>query len=424
MKNRLIVISFDAVGARDLPFLKTLKNFKEFFETSSYCENVSSVYPSVTYPAHTSIVTGRYPSHHGVVNNTLVQPGRICSPDWMWQRKYVKGTTLYDEAIKNNMTVASLFWPVTAKSKITYNMPEVLANRPWQNQIVVSLKNGTPLYEFKLLKKFGKQVDGVHQPQLDNFNHQSALYTLEKYHPDLMLIHYTDVDTKRHENGLDHEEVTNALLRHDKRLGEIQEKLKDLGIYEETTIAILGDHYQMDVKQIVYFNYLFLTKGWINVKNGKIRDYQVLCHNADGSCYIYVKNRKIQGDVEKLLKQCEENPIYGIERVYTGQEAGKMGADSACDFMIEAKEGFYYLDEFETLTEPVKDAKKHVMWATHGYHPDKKDYQTFFAIKGPSIKQGIKIEKMSLVDEGPTLAKVISVNLLKTDGKCMDMIFK
>jgi predicted AlkP superfamily pyrophosphatase or phosphodiesterase len=160
------------------------------------------------------------------------------------------------------------------------------------------------------------------------------------------------------------------------------------------------------------------------VKNGKIKDYQILCHNADGSCYIYIKDRKIQGEVERLLKQCEENPIYGIERVYTGQEAGKMGADPDCDFMIEAKAGFYYLDEFETLTESVKDAKKHVMLATHGYHPDKKDYQTFFAIKGPSIKQGIKIEKMSLVDEGPTMAKVISVNLLDADGKCMDMIFK
>lgn len=60
-------------------------------------------------------------------------------PDWYWYRKRIKGDTFYDLAIKNGMKVGALFLTVTAKSKIQYNMPEILANRPWQNQIVVSL---------------------------------------------------------------------------------------------------------------------------------------------------------------------------------------------------------------------------------------------------------------------------------------------
>lgn len=87
---------------------------------------VDSVYPSITYPAHTTIVTGRYPCHHGVVNNTKIQPGRK-SPDWYWQRKYIRGTTLYDEARSAGMTTAALLWPVTAKAKIHYNVPEIFA---------------------------------------------------------------------------------------------------------------------------------------------------------------------------------------------------------------------------------------------------------------------------------------------------------
>lgn len=136
-KQRMIIISLDAVGTKDIPYLKTLPNFKKLFEKSAYCMNVESVYPSLTYPAHTSIITGCTPNHHGVINNTCFQINRK-SPDWMWQRRFVKKMTLYDELLKQKKKVAAVLWPVTAQSKITYNVPEVFANRPWQNQIMVS----------------------------------------------------------------------------------------------------------------------------------------------------------------------------------------------------------------------------------------------------------------------------------------------
>ena len=59
--NPMIVISLDAVGTEDLPYLKTLPNFSRFWRDAAVCEQVRSVYPSLTYPAHTSIITGKYP---------------------------------------------------------------------------------------------------------------------------------------------------------------------------------------------------------------------------------------------------------------------------------------------------------------------------------------------------------------------------
>ena len=57
--KRVMIISFDAVGRADLEFLKSLPNFGSFLQGAALCDHVNSVYPSVTYPAHTSIVTGR-----------------------------------------------------------------------------------------------------------------------------------------------------------------------------------------------------------------------------------------------------------------------------------------------------------------------------------------------------------------------------
>ena len=81
--------------------------------------------------------------------------------------------------IKKGKKVAALLWPVTAKSKIQYNLPEVVALRPWQNQIVVSALNGSMFYEIDLARRFGKCIKGIQQPELDNFVQLSLLYTLK-----------------------------------------------------------------------------------------------------------------------------------------------------------------------------------------------------------------------------------------------------
>ena len=224
-KPKMLVISLDAVGSGDIEKAMELPGFARFFDGASRCMSVHSVYPSITYPAHTSIVTGRYPVHHGIVDNTKIQPNRK-SPDWYWQRKYIRGTTLYDEALKQGMTVAALLWPVTARSKITWNLPEIFANRPWTNQILTSLRNGTPLYQFHLNQKFGRLRNGIKEPELDHFTHASLKYTLEKYRPDLTLVHFTDVDSQKHDYGTGSPEAWAAMERHSERLMEIQDLLE------------------------------------------------------------------------------------------------------------------------------------------------------------------------------------------------------
>ncbi|MEG2231952.1 MAG: ectonucleotide pyrophosphatase/phosphodiesterase, partial [Lachnospiraceae bacterium] len=305
--QRLYLISFDACGAEDLEMMRSLPNFGRVMERAAICERVASVYPSLTYPAHTSVITGKMPKHHGVVNNTLLQPNRP-TPDWMWQRKYIKGTTLYDEMLQRGWTVASLLWPVTAKSKITYNLPEVMANRPWQSQMTVSAMNGSLAYQLELNKKFGKLRDGIHQPALDHFTHASALHTIEKYHPNMMLIHYTDVDTNRHIYGVHHKKVTEAMKRHDVRLGELLQCIERTGrldgTWQDTTIVLLGDHYQQDTTNIVYLNYLLREHGLLTTQDDRITSYRVIAKNCDGSCYLYL-NAHSAIEREQIMTELE-----------------------------------------------------------------------------------------------------------------------
>lgn len=69
MKKKLIVISADAMVYEDLEFMATLPNYSEFIKNASMVERVRTIYPTVTYPAHTTMVSGCYPDRHGVISN-------------------------------------------------------------------------------------------------------------------------------------------------------------------------------------------------------------------------------------------------------------------------------------------------------------------------------------------------------------------
>lgn len=422
MDKKLIILSLDAVGGRDMEFMESLPNFGRIVKQGAICRNVTSVYPSLTYPAHTSIVTGKYPSNHGIINNVKFQPGRP-QPDWFWQRERINGTTIYDEAAKQGKKVAALLWPVTGKARsIAYNLPEVLPNRPWENQMMVSFLNGSPLYELDLQRRFGAIRKGISQPYLDDFTQASMIYTLKKYRPDMMLVHLTDADTMRHNFGVDSKEAREALVRHDTRIGELLDALEELGWMESTNLVILGDHYQIDTHTILYPNWFFKQNGHIRVRDGVIVDWNILARDCDGSCYIYVKEKKYYQEAASLLKRMSGEG-EGISHIYTGKQARAQGADGRCAFMIEAKPGYYFQNGWNRQTDKTGPGlfaeNSHLQAATHGYHPEINGYETFFVGMGADFIPGAVVEQMSLVDEGPTIAGILGIELAEADGCCI-----
>lgn len=424
-ENYMIIISMDAVDKKDFEILRELPNFKRLLEKSSYSSEVETVYPSLTYPAHVTIVTGKYPKNHGVINNFLIQPGNK-NPDWFWHKNKIHGKTIYDLAKEKDMKVASLLWPVTAKSNIDYNLPEILANKWWQNQIIVSLANGSKAYQFQLNSKFRGLRNGINQPELDNFVMASLLHTLREKQPGLTMVHLTDVDSQRHKYGYNSPEALYALKRHDSRIGEILNCLHLMGIENKTTIVALGDHSFKNADYVIKLNKFFIDKGWITFdKKGKLSDWIVFMNYCDGSAYIYLKdntNADLLKQVKNSIKEFSKSHNNCIEEILTGKEAGKLGADSSCALMLEAKEGYYFINDFEgDVIEKTGDKYDK---ATHGYSPKhKNDYETFFVVSGSTVKKDFNIGKMHLVDEGPTIAKLLGGTLPEADGKVINHIF-
>jgi predicted AlkP superfamily pyrophosphatase or phosphodiesterase len=409
--------------------LKTLPNFQSILNTGTLVQEVKSIYPSVTYPCHATIVTGNYPNRHGVINNTLLQPGRN-SPDWNWFRESIKGTTLYDEVKKANMTTAALLWPVTANADIDYNMPEIFANRPWHNQILVSLMSGSPRFQWGLNRRYGHIRKGLNQPELDDFVLESTVDTIKTKKPNLLMVHFTDLDTQRHYHGFSSEEAHAAIHRHNKRLGRIIDALKESDIVENSTVVVLGDDSALDENKVINLNVLFHEQNLITSNGkGKIINWRAYCKSCDGSAYIYIKDKhdsRAFNEVKQILDTLLADPGSGIENALTGEQAAEKGADGTCTFMLEAKRGYFFLDDHEgefirTITqEDVKRDKKYTL-ACHGYSPEKENYGTIFMAAGKGIK-AITLPSIRLIDEAPTFARLLGVDLGQTDGRVVEEI--
>lgn len=422
MKNKyVIVISFDAVSEEDLEFLSKQPNFSKLIKNGALIKNVESVYPSLTYPAHATIVTGKYPKNHGVINNTVLD-FKNDNPDWYWYRKYIKGDTIFDLAEKSGMKTCSILWPVTARSKITYNMPEIFCTKRYDNQILKSALAGSKIYQVNMNKRFGYLRQGMEEPYLDNFATEVAKKTIRELKPNLILLHLIDSDSQKHKYGIENKEVIESLKRHDERLGEIIESLKLSGIYEDSTIIALGDHSQINVNNVIKLNSILMKNDLINVNGNKIKSYKAIAKSCDGSSYIYLKNKndvETRKKVRDILNELKNKYSNVIEEVYNNEEIKNLGADINASFMIEAKRGYYFIDDFlgeaiEVIDESSKI--KHKLRASHGYLPSRDNYKTFFIAYGKTIKKGVVLEKGKLINHGPTIAKILDIDLRDCDG--------
>ncbi|MGL4450845.1 MAG: alkaline phosphatase family protein [Sarcina sp.] len=427
-KKKFVIISFDAVDGSDLDFLSKLPHFGKFLKKSAYSKEVETIYPSLTYPAHTSIITGMLPKNHNVTNNIKFQIDKCLSPDWFWNKNEIKTDTLFDLVKRNRLTCSSILWPVSCKSNIKYNMPEVFPNRSWQNQVMVSALNGSIKYQLALNNKFGSLRKGLRQPQLDNFSMNCFLYTMTEYSPDVIFLHLTDVDTNRHKYGYDSKEAEYALRRHDSRLGDVITKLKTIEALDDACIILLGDHSMKNTHSVIKLNKLFLDKYWIKLDktNKKIDYYEVACNYCDGSAYIYLKdknNKSLLNKVKAELEKLSKINLNCIKNIYTSDQATDFGADPNCDLMLEASDGYYFINDFNGDKVIEKIGTIHDK-ATHGYKPSNYDNGTFFAVCDPKVKENFNIGPMKIIDIAPTIAKLFDDAMLDVDGKILRSIFK
>lgn len=421
--SKLLVFCLDALCTLDLEYMKTLPNFREVFEKGSLVKHVEPVYPTLTYPCHCSILTGKSVKHHGVPHNEIVNVEDPKAP-WYSLRSQIKAPTLLDVAKKNGLTTCSLTWPVSGGADVDYNMPMIVPiDYQGDNPIQFYENYSTQEILDRYFWKYGHQLRGE-DADMDEFTMPLALDIIEDYHqPDVMLVKMCNLDTVRHNEGVDNEHVKKQLRKHDRQFGLLVDAIKRFGDYENTTFVILGDHGQQDIKRHINFNLLLKESGFIQTdEHDRLVDWQAYCHSASMSGWIQLKDPhddQLRERVYDFLMEVKKDPKYNIGYVFTKEEADeKFGlAFDKVDFVIEGKEPMSFdstLSGKDLFEEYLKPGWHHSV-ASHGYLPTRDETTTFLAC-GKNVKQGVVIERSSMLNEAPTMAAMLGLNMDDTDG--------
>src|SRR5262249_1292556 len=113
----------DYVTAADKHGLK-IPALRRFVTEGAFAEGVQGVIPTVTYPSHTTLITGVWPAKHGILSNTIFDPQRTGQSAWYWYAQDMRSPALWDAAGAAGRTTARLQRPVSVGARVTWNIPE------------------------------------------------------------------------------------------------------------------------------------------------------------------------------------------------------------------------------------------------------------------------------------------------------------
>jgi predicted AlkP superfamily pyrophosphatase or phosphodiesterase len=381
-------------------------NLRELLKQGTHATGVTSVFPSMTYPSHTTIVTGVWPAKHGIYFNSMFEPNGPTGKIY-WNDSAIKVPSLWTAAQKKGLKSAALFWPVSADAPVMYNIPDIGSmgesirekySRP--QGIIAELKQN--VFRDTARINYGKDQNVAN----------IAAYVIKKDKPNLMTIHFFSVDHYEHEQGRQGPLVQKAVSDADSSVGIVINALKEAGIWEKTLFIVTGDHGFVDVTTSINPNVWLVKEGLIT--DVKKDEWKAQFFSVSGSSYLYLKDKKdtkTAGQVKAILDKLpaeEKKYIRFIDR----KALDKVGGNPEVAFALSGENGASFGNGMSG--EAVKPRKP---GGAHGYYPDFAEIRTGFIAAGPGINKGAEIKQMSLKDLAPLIAKYLGLSLPTAEGK-------
>ena len=432
-KNKLLVFMIDALCETDVAYMRTLKNFGWILENGALVREMLPVYPSFTYPCHVSIMTGCYPNKHGIPHNEHVKAGVHPVP-WYSKRSMVKKKFFAEYAKEHGYSTCLINWPVSEGADVDINLPMCLPLRYRGDNPRMFYEESTSKEVLdRYFWKYGYLLCGCNKvlnSSYDDFTNAVSPDIIRDYgQPDVMFVKMCDLDTVRHKMGVDNDSAKLQLQKHDCELGVLMESIRRYGDFEHTNFIIMGDHGQTDVERVLNFNRVLQEKGLQKLdEDGHLESFDAYCHSTGGCGWIELGNpadEELRQRVYQVLLEAKNSGKYGLGYVFTKEEADeRFHLTGPFDFIIEGEEPLSFgYDPAAPLFTKAAPGDYKTAPGTHGGLPWRDHRTTFFAC-GPAFKKGAVIEQACLVDEAPTMAKILGFEMEDIDGKCLDDILR
>lgn len=388
-------------------------HLRQAMASGAYSDGVRGVFPSVTYPSHTTIVTGVKPIKHGIYYNTPLEP-EGATGRWYWAYDSLKVPTIWSAAKDAGLTTACVMWPVTVNAPITWRIPEY-----W----FLPKEKGTPRDIVGGMSKEAHPA-GLYEEIRDNVNGKMAVdyfpsdinnarmtaYLIMKYKPSFTAVHIADLDHAEHQQGRDGDGVRSAVASADQAIKTIINAVEKAGIAANTTIIVTGDHGFVDIHTQLNPNVLLANGGLIDKRDKA--NWKAFFHSSGGSTFLHLQDKNDKQTLAKV-KDILNNMPTGQKKLFRIIDRAALdivGSDPNAALALAPIEGVTFSNDITgELLRPVQGG-------THGYFPNFAAIETGFVAFGKGIRQGVVVNQMGLEDIAPLIAKLLNIDFSSADG--------
>ncbi len=389
-------------------------NLRRMLREGAYAAGVAGVTPTVTYPSHTTIVTGVSPSKHGIITNTPFDPLSKNMGGWFWYAEDIKSTTLWDAADGAGLITASVDWPVTVGAEIRYNIVQYWrASTPDDRKLTRALSTKGLLSEAE--KDVGPYPEGYdYDLESDGRRAKFIGWILEKKKPQFLTGYFSSLDEVQHHTAPYSALTFETLEGIDALVGDVR-AAAERSNNGRAVICVVSDHGHITANRELHLNAALREAGLIELQEQKVKSWRAFAWTSGGSAGIMLKDANdgaARDRIREMLKRLAADPANGIERVVEGTEARGLGGFPESAFIVGVKPGF---NVGGALSGPVWRTGK--AGGTHGYLPGHRDMEASFFIVGPGIPAGRNFDRIDMRDVAPTLAGVMGIALPEAEGR-------
>jgi len=415
----LVVVSIDGLQPDYVTAADThgamIPNLRRLLKDGAFAEGVEGVIPTVTYPSHTTLITGVWPAKHGIHANITFDPLRENKEGWYWYAEDIRVPTLWDAAREAGMSAASVQWPVSVGARVAWNIPEFWrAGTPDDAKLLRAVS--TPGLIAELEPELGAYPRGL-DIEADEQRGRYAVRLLERKRPHLLTLHLIALDHTQHETGPKTREATSVLERLDAVIGTLRDTAERLAP-GRAVLAIVSDHGFARIDAQLNLVSAFRAAALLTVDGkGQVTDWKAFPWTQGGSAAIVLKDPSdaaTKTAVRDLLDALAREPGNGIDRILEAEALHRRGGFPTASFLVGLKPGWRM---GSSPTGPVLSTTKPS--GTHGHLPDAPGLRASLFLVGAGVPAGHSLGVIDMRDIAPTLARRLGLTLPAADGKVL-----
>ncbi len=389
-------------------------NLRALMAAGTYATGVRNALPTVTYPNHTTLITGVWPAKHGIANNTTFDPKGQNSGGWYWYASDIKVPTLWDAVHASGGKVASIAWPVSVgAAAIDDNFPEYWRARiPEDVKLIRAL--ATPGLPARVEAKSGVNTDLMFGEDAATDDAKvaeaAAVYALDK--PAFFTLHLSSLDHFEHETGPGSAKAKATLAQIDAAVGRLIASAR--AAEPDLAVVVVSDHGFAPVEHSVDLERAFVDAGLITLdpKTRKVTAWDAALWGGASVAVVlaHPDDDAVKVKVAALLAKLAGDPSLGIDHVADAAEVARLGGTGQASFWIDFRPGFA-MGHGDAMVSPSSQK------GTHGYFPTHPEMRAAFFAAGPGVPRRGSIGEIDMRDIAPTAAKLLGVSLPMADGK-------